>query len=160
MRRLRLTAPWRWNRFSRPTATRCESATRSPHALRATAIACVIAPLVGYSLRRDGLATTLTRLDRLRPRFQLPWMGAVDVPASERAAARALRATPPFRGQCLERALVQYALHGLAHRRARFVVGVRREASGDLGAHAWVEDKSYRPAHADGFNVLLTRDTA
>jgi hypothetical protein len=131
--------------------------TRSPAgAFRLVVTALAVAPPLTYALRRHGLERTLRRLDRLGQASW--WLRDVDPAAAARAAGWAFRALPGLRGRCLERSLVQYALHRIAGDRARFVIGIRRDEQRAFGAHAWVETDE-TPADAAPFAPLLTRDT-
>jgi hypothetical protein len=118
---------------------------------RAAATAWLLAPVVEAALGIAGLDRTLRWIEaatepRARPR------GNPAPPAQISVGRLAWIVDGVYRwhlvrGQCLPRALVQYAIHRQAGTAVRFVVGVRRPAAtagaasrgGGIEAHAWVE---------------------
>ncbi len=106
------------------------------------AMAWTLAPVVEVSLGTLGLQRTIGWLERLTAR-ERSGSSSVSLEVGERVVGRAFRAHVGLRGLCLERALVQWAVHRLDGTPARFVIGVRDGAShmGEEGvqAHAWVE---------------------
>lgn len=134
------------------------SGTLSFPRARLALAAFALAPAITLSLRKDGLDKTLRRLERV-PAWP-PWKLEVDHRATEHAAGLAFRALPILGGKCLERSLLQFALHRLTGRGARFVIGVRRDAHERFNAHAWVEDDGGCPAHATSFAPVFARETS
>jgi Transglutaminase-like superfamily len=109
-------------------------------AWRFGAAAWVLAPVVEASLALTGLDKTLSMLERLPVRDERR-EGALAADEAQVIVSRAFRAHVGLRGLCLEKALVQWAVHRLDGTPARFVIGIRRDAEADaeVQAHAWVE---------------------
>lgn len=106
-------------------------------------MAWVVAPAVELSLRVAGLKRTLGWLERATPET-LRRAAALEVDEAERVVGWAFRAHLLLRGACLERSLVQYAIHRLDGTPARFVIGVARDGEAIAG-HAWIEDPDTPP---------------
>jgi hypothetical protein len=101
---------------------------------RAAASAALIPPLVTYS----SFARLAARLGGGRAR-RAPVPGSVDDAALARWVDRLLRALPgPWRYTCLRRSAVLYHLLRRAGRPVELWLGVRRDGTGALGAHAWL----------------------
>ena len=124
--------------------------------LRATLAALTFPPLIHL--------TSLERITRWIARTPSPSPpdDTVDDPALAEWVDRVLRRLPPpWRHTCLRRAL---ALHYLLHRAGRpadLRIGVRRDATGALAAHAWLthDDQPYLESgteHVGSFQVLTT----
>ncbi|MFO0555106.1 MAG: lasso peptide biosynthesis B2 protein [Polyangiaceae bacterium] len=109
----------------------------------------LVAPVSGL-LRAGGLERA-TRWIRRLPIGVVRGGADVDVERADALVRRAFRwsgvraalgrPAPEGRGDCLPQALVQLAVHRLAGRDAVLFVGVRKDASTDFEAHAWVEER-------------------
>lgn len=102
--------------------------------IRATAAACLLPPLVHLaSLERiAGLVRRAAGAPEPSP--------DVDPASLAEWVDRVLRRLPwPWHATCLKRALVLYYLVARAGVPATLVIGVRRGASGELLAHAWLD---------------------
>lgn len=104
---------------------------------RFLAAAWVGAPVVELSLRLAGLGATLRWVDRLPTTGRA--VGAVDPNEGEFLVRAAWKAHLIPARRCLHRSVLQYLVHRWQGTPARFVVGVRHGAEGELEAHAWVE---------------------
>ncbi|MEZ4441083.1 MAG: lasso peptide biosynthesis B2 protein [Polyangiaceae bacterium] len=126
------------------------------HALRFGAMAWALAPVVELSLRSSGLKRTMDRIERL-PMPSAPRAWAVEGALAERLVAWAFRLHVGLRGLCLERSLVEWAVHRLAGTRARLVIGVRKEeaATAKVAAHAWVEIGDDTRSRDDGYTTIF-----
>ncbi len=139
-------------------------ASSSGEQRRFAALAWAAGPWVELSLKLKGLEPTVRLIEQLTHRAHGLGRGASnrspDITEGERLVRLAYRAQPLLRGGCLERSLVQYALHLLDRRPARLVVGVRRPgptAAGMLDAHAWIEAFGGAAQPTD-FTPLLVRE--
>jgi hypothetical protein len=131
---------------------------------RFTALAWAAGPFVELTLKIAGLERTVRLIEQLTDHGggggRGVGDGATDIAEGDKLVRLAYRAQPLLRGGCLERSLVQYALHRLDRRAARLVVGVRRPGpteAGLLDAHAWIE-ASDGGAGATDFAPLLVRE--
>ena len=129
-------------------------AVRRPEAVRFGAFAWLAAPTVALALATLGFEQTLRTIERL-PQSRPRRAGALGLDEAVAAVAWAFRLHIGLRGQCLERALVQYALHRLDGVPAQLVIGVRREHDRGVNAHAWVEVPGAAPRGE--YEPLLTR---
>ncbi|MFN2316272.1 MAG: lasso peptide biosynthesis B2 protein [Gemmatimonadales bacterium] len=101
--------------------------------LRATVAAVVLAPLV-HLVKLDRLARWAAAGTAGRPSD-----GGVDDVALAEWVDRVLGWLPwPWRRTCLKRGIAIYALLARAGRPAELQVGVRRDETGELAAHAWL----------------------
>jgi hypothetical protein len=102
--------------------------THLPHALRILRLRLLLPLLFG----RDDLRVVLRRLEAAGP-------GSGEPDALARLVERLTRPVRFWRTTCLWRALTGYSVLRAAGDEVRFLVGVRREAAGDLAWHAWLE---------------------
>jgi hypothetical protein len=124
--------------------------------LRATLAALAFPPLVHL--------VSLERLTRWidRSRRPSPPDGTVDDESLAEWVDRVLRRLPPpWRRTCLKRALVLHYLLHRAGRHAELRIGVRRDGTNALAAHAWLVllGEPYLETgadHIDSYQVLAT----
>jgi len=110
---------------------------RRPETLRFAGLAWLGAPLIEVMLRAAGLRQTLSWIEGATPPPHGRRRSALDIDEAGGLVERAFDLHPLLRGKCLERSLVQYALHRIDGTPARFVIGVAR-GDDNLDAHAWV----------------------
>ena len=126
---------------------------------RFAAEAWLLAPAVELSLATLGLRRTLEAIDRLTPAKRRDG-ASVSAARGEQLVAATYR-RHLVRGQCLPRALLQYAVHRRSGHEVRLVIGVRPPRASNLEAHAWVEDVRgpEAPSREQGYEHLLTRES-
>lgn len=123
--------------------------------LRATAAAILLSPLI-YLVSLERLTAWV---ERRRPAFDADRVG--DVALADWVDRVLGRLPPPWRRTCLKRAFVLHYLLRRAGRPADLLVGVRRDETGRLAAHAWLvrEGRPYLETgtdRVDTFQVLAT----
>ena len=134
----RLTPRWRW---------------------RATLAAVALPPLV-YLMPLNRIARWI-----VRRRTPLPDPSVDDAALAEWVDRVLGRLPPPWHHTCLKRALVLHYLIHRAGRTSELRIGVRRDASDALAAHAWLarDDLPYlEPGtnHVDSYQLLVAFPSA
>lgn len=123
---------------------------------RFAAEAWLLAPAVELSLAVIGLRRTIDAVERLTT-HGTKTVVAISAERGAQLVAAAYR-RHLVRGECLPRALIQYALHRRAGREVTLLVGVRKRNAA-VAAHAWVEDAATPDLRSrqEGYEPILTR---